>query len=259
MTTEKKYHYVYKTTNLINNKFYIGKHSTNKEFEKDNYLGSGTIITNAIKKYGKENFKIEILSTHLTEKEAYDEEARVVTTELVLDENCYNMHEGGLGGWCHSIETKKLISEKRIATNDTENRILGYNKISQSSLGKPKSDTHKENIRLANIGKTIPDETRKKISDTLTGRKREDRSNDDVRHDKIGKAHKGRKYITHPETNQIKKVNVEEVAGYLEMGWELGRLIEDTQKGKKQPTGVCPHCQVEMSKSNLSRHIKSKH
>lgn len=48
---------IYKTTNLINNKIYVGKDSHNDS----NYFGSGTILVKAIKKYGKENFKKEIL------------------------------------------------------------------------------------------------------------------------------------------------------------------------------------------------------
>ena len=53
------YHYVYKTINLINNKYYIGVHSTSKL--NDKYLGSGQIIKSAILKYGRSNFKLEIL------------------------------------------------------------------------------------------------------------------------------------------------------------------------------------------------------
>jgi hypothetical protein len=51
--------YIYKTTNLINGKIYIGQHITDK-FEPK-YLGSGLKIIKAIKKYGKENFKVELL------------------------------------------------------------------------------------------------------------------------------------------------------------------------------------------------------
>jgi hypothetical protein len=46
----KKFHFIYKTTNLLNNKFYIGMHSTSNL--KDGYLGSGTHLRYAIRKYG---------------------------------------------------------------------------------------------------------------------------------------------------------------------------------------------------------------
>jgi hypothetical protein len=55
----KKYFFVYKTTNKKNGKFYIGIHSTNDL--NDGYLGSGTILKSSIKKNGKENFKLEYL------------------------------------------------------------------------------------------------------------------------------------------------------------------------------------------------------
>ncbi len=49
---------IYKTTNLINGKIYVGYHNTDIN---DGYLGSGTIFSKALKKYGKKNFVREVL------------------------------------------------------------------------------------------------------------------------------------------------------------------------------------------------------
>lgn len=58
----KKKYYVYKITNMINNKFYIGKRETTTEAETDTtYMGSGLLIRMSIKKYGIENFTKEII------------------------------------------------------------------------------------------------------------------------------------------------------------------------------------------------------
>jgi len=89
----KKYHFVYKITNLINQKYYIGVHSTNNL--EDGYMGSGTAIKNAIQKYGIENFKREILEFVQTSEEKWLAEIKHVTLDVVRDENSYNMAPGG--------------------------------------------------------------------------------------------------------------------------------------------------------------------
>ena len=66
------YGYIYLTTNLINNKKYIGQHRASKFNMK--YLGSGIHLTNAIKKYGKENFKLEVLCECFSEQELNEKE-----------------------------------------------------------------------------------------------------------------------------------------------------------------------------------------
>ena len=59
MENKRKRFIVYKTTNLLNGKVYIGKHETYDI--NDDYLGSGKILKYALKKYGSINFKKEII------------------------------------------------------------------------------------------------------------------------------------------------------------------------------------------------------
>ena len=56
--------YIYKTTNIITHKFYIGMHRTDNM--NDGYLGSGVILKRSLKKYGKENHIKEILSYNIS-------------------------------------------------------------------------------------------------------------------------------------------------------------------------------------------------
>lgn len=87
------YNFLYKTTNLINNKFYIGIHQTDNL--DDGYLGSGKLILQAIKKYGRINFNREILNFFETYSEAAVEERRIVSEEFILDTSNYNICLGG--------------------------------------------------------------------------------------------------------------------------------------------------------------------
>lgn len=103
-----KYNYVYKTTNLVNNKIYIGVHRTNKL--NDNYLGSGNLIRRAIFKYGVHNFKREILKFFNTYKEALDYERELVTAQFIERIDTYNLYEGGYGSCKRSALSRKLLS-----------------------------------------------------------------------------------------------------------------------------------------------------
>ena len=59
------YYLIYRTTNLLNGKYYVGAHRTTKK--NDDYLGSGVALKRAIKKYGRENFSKEIVEECETE------------------------------------------------------------------------------------------------------------------------------------------------------------------------------------------------
>lgn len=95
------YYYVYQITNLLNNKIYVGKHKSTKHPFENEYYGSGKQITDAIKKYGIENFKKEILHYCSSLEEMADKEKEIVTEDFVKRADTYNMHKGGPGGWDH--------------------------------------------------------------------------------------------------------------------------------------------------------------
>jgi hypothetical protein len=100
---------LYKTTNLVNNKTYIGIHQTNDL--DDGYLGSGLALKRAIKKYGKENFSREILETCLSFDELIEKEKIYVNEEWVISNNNYNLKTGGQSTGILSDESKAKISK----------------------------------------------------------------------------------------------------------------------------------------------------
>ncbi len=158
-------HYtIYKTTCLKNSKFYIGKHQT-KNLD-DGYLGSGKLLGRAIKKYGRENFKKEILETFSTEAEMNAAEKRLV----ILGPQSYNLCEGGNGGFGY-INSSEEILKKR---DTKENKRKGYlaalsamtdpekNKRAQAAGLKKMNDPLR--IRDHWIGRKHSEETKAKMS-----------------------------------------------------------------------------------------------
>lgn len=112
------FHFLYKITNKVNGKFYIGVHNT-KDLG-DGYKGSGQIIKDAFNKYGKKNFEREIISFHNTAEEAYAEEARIVNINLVENKQCYNVALGGKGNQIGMIPVRDVTTGKckMISMND---------------------------------------------------------------------------------------------------------------------------------------------
>lgn len=92
-------YYIYMTTNLINNKKYIGKRKCKCEIDQDEYLGSGKILKYAIKKYGQKNFSKEILEICEDEAKCNEREKYWISLyDASHNENFYNIALGGDGG-----------------------------------------------------------------------------------------------------------------------------------------------------------------
>lgn len=102
---------VYKTTNLINGKFYIGQDSKNNP----KYLGSGKLLTLALKKYGKHNFKKEIIEECSSQKELNEKEIYWISFYDSIFEG-YNLALGGSGIILENRDliTKKIIEKRKI-------------------------------------------------------------------------------------------------------------------------------------------------
>ena len=88
-------HYlIYKTTNLLNGMFYIGKHKTKNK--NDGYFGSGTYLLKAVELYGRHNFKTEILFECKDQNEMEEKERELVDHSLLSRLDTYNIVKGSL-------------------------------------------------------------------------------------------------------------------------------------------------------------------
>lgn len=118
-----KYHYFYKITNNINGHFYYGVHNTDNI--NDSYMGSGTRLYYAYKKYGIENFSKEILKYFESSDDAFQYESEIVTEDLIFNPDCYNLVKGGTG-WNNEglVAVKDNITGKCIHVSKNDPRYL---------------------------------------------------------------------------------------------------------------------------------------
>jgi hypothetical protein len=139
-----KYYIIYKTINKINNKYYIGKHITSNI--NDNYLGSGKHLGRAIKKYGKENFKKEILFVFNDKEKMNDKEKELVNERTLNDKKSYNLKIGGQGGFDHIYSNPKKYKKYQIKGGKIAIKICNE-KIKNDPILKLKQNNHLKKIR----------------------------------------------------------------------------------------------------------------
>ncbi len=144
------YGYIYKTTNLINGKIYIGQRKGNIEKSKG-YYGSGIIFKKAIKKYGKNSFIKEILCTCKDLDESNKKEIYFI--KYYKDQN-YSLYNIENGGNCKGKFSKEQLI--KMSDNHTGEKSFFYGRRGREAL---------------NYGKKVPMEIRKKISESNKGEK----------------------------------------------------------------------------------------
>jgi len=210
------YYTVYKITNLINNKIYIGVHKT-KDIN-DDYMGSGKILKRAQEKYGIENFRKEIIEVFNNAEDMFNMESILVNEDFVNDKDTYNLKLGGYGGWDHIDNSgannkggdnfswyKKKLKDRDFRKKDAY--IKSYRLKQRHSEGKVKYDNF--------TGKKHSEETKKKIGEANS------------KHQSgTGNSQFGTMWIYSLEEKVSKKIKKDELPVYEKQGWLRGRKIK---------------------------------
>jgi group I intron endonuclease len=152
---------VYITTNLVNGKQYIGRDMYNDP----KYLGSGKLLNKAIKKYGRENFKKEILQECDTLNELkLAEDHWIKFHDAANNNNFYNILDGSTGGDSLSNHPNLEIIKEKIRTARTK-QIINHSEETKKKI----ADAQRGD-KAYWYGKTLPDISKAKISAALKGK-----------------------------------------------------------------------------------------
>lgn len=163
--------YIYKTTNCVNNKVYIGKKQSSKYIPT--YLGSGKVIKQAIKKYGRENFANEIIDRANSLEELNLKEKYYVTLyKEALGRDCYNIAGGGDGGNTIKYLPKEMkqdfvlkmteINKARRSTSEFKEKIGSATK--NRYLNPEERKRHSEIVKKAWDNSSLKEQSRERTT-----------------------------------------------------------------------------------------------
>jgi hypothetical protein len=214
---------IYKITNLINKKYYIGKHITKNL--NDAYMGSGKLITKAIKKYGIESFKKEILFVFDNEIDMNKKESELVQ----ISENTYNLCPGGHGGFGYVNNNRlNVYGQNGKRGYGGENLYTKEYSCKQSMIDKGRYELWVQKISKSMKKKFAAGE----IINGFFGKKHTKKTKN-----KMKEIHKKNKHQAGEKNSQYgtcwikkdqlsKKINKNDLEFYLSNGWLKGRLIK---------------------------------
>jgi len=224
--------YIYKTTNTINGKIYIGKSEKDVD-ENREYLGSGVILKKAVKKYGKDNFTKEILYvSDSIDKINEAEIAYISYFKEMFQENCYNIAEGGTGG-----NSLKFYSEDQL--NNFKNKMSAILKGENNPFyGKQHTKETKQRISETKQGSCYSDEFKQKCSNRMIG----------------NTINIGRKHSKETIDNKREIFSGEGNPMYGKKHSEetLNKISKRIRKSKELKF-TCEHCGKEADKGNFNR------
>ncbi|MEE3413520.1 MAG: NUMOD3 domain-containing DNA-binding protein [Bacteroidales bacterium] len=153
------YGYIYLILNKVNGKTYIGQHKSSKEWSEDYYLGSGVVLSQAKKKYGKENFEKFFIQYCYSKEELDEQEIFWIAEYKNRGKAEYNLTKGGHSFSSTPWNKGKKMSEEFCKKNSEVHKGNHYRK------GKPCSEETKRKISEVNKGKKLSEETRKRLSE----------------------------------------------------------------------------------------------
>lgn len=213
---------IYKITNKINDKIYIGKHQTDNL--DDDYMGSGKYLKRAIEKYGRENFTKEILHIFESEDEMNAKEVELVSEDFVKRDDNYNLCPGGHGGWGYinlnernngfiaynGTDSHKEVCRRNIeAFNNRMKNDAAYSATMKEKISKKLKEHQKVH------GNPFQNKTHTERTKTIMSKKAKSRLSDPTKNPQYGKI-----WITNGKSS---KMIMKETK--LPQGWQKGRKI----------------------------------
>ena len=206
-----KYHFIYKTTCLETNRFYIGMHSTSNL--DDGYLGSGRRILISIAKYGRVKHSFEILEFLPNRTALKNREKELLNESLLKDPMCMNLQLGGGGGFINTEHQLKCSAAGGKSTNPEKSKKASE-KLTQTNLRRIREGSHKSWKQTYDwTGKSHHEETKKRIGLTNSANQKGERN-----------SQFGTKWVIHPQYGAI-KVKESDLNKYFDMGYRLGRKL----------------------------------
>jgi hypothetical protein len=216
---KRKYHYIYKITCKITNRFYIGMHSTDNL--DDGYFGSGKRLWFSINYHGKENHNKEILEFLPSRQALKEREKEIVNKKLLGEDLCMNLCVGGEGGRGFTNEEQKLNAKK---SNEKQKNLRETN---QEWFEKRNKNISIGNKKLYETG-----QRERKVFYDWSGLNHSKETKNKIG-EKNKETQKGEKnsqfgtcWITKDGLN--KKIKKEELENFTQNGWIKGRI-----QGKK--------------------------
>lgn len=201
----RKYHYFYKTTCIITNKYYYGMHSTDNL--DDGYLGSGKRLWYSINKHGRENHICEKLKFFDTREKLRQKEIEFVNEDLLKDPLCMNLI---VGGGAYNNGWKKFNSDSVIQKIKSDKGNLKLKWLFENDknwcLSRSKKIGAKSKGNKVWLGKHHTNETKEKM-----------------RNSHLGKNVHNINFRWVCNKNEIKKIPLLDLDFYLKLGWQRGR------------------------------------